>query len=170
MELFRLWGLESAVRAHELPAQARRFLWLESMQGRIMGEVNLNESAFDDSPTRSCFVTQDFIEQELLNTLLQHSNSTIKFSTQLRSFQQHKDFVECELFNKNTQTSETISCQYLVAADGSHSFIRNSLNIKMQGIENMSRNLSVLCDADLSSLLSDKFFDCVGFYQKIITR
>jgi len=156
MELMRLWGLESAVRTHELPAQALRFLWLESVQGGIIGEINLNESAFNDSPTRSCFVTQNFIEQELLNKLLQHANSTINFSTQLTSLQQHNNFVECALFNKNTQTSEIIRCQYLVAADGAHSFIRNSLNIKMHGIENMSSNLSVLCETNLAPLLSDK--------------
>ena len=119
MELFRLWGVESAILAHELPEKARRYLWMESVQGGIIGEVNLDEAELNDSPTRSCLVTQDYVEQELLNALLPHANSTIAFSTQLTSIQQHDDVVECELFNKKTQTSEMIQCQYVVAADAS---------------------------------------------------
>jgi len=157
MELMRLWGVETAIREKELPAHARRFLWLESVQGKIIGEAAIHEPVFNDSPTHGGFVTQDIVEQALLNALLEQSNSAVRFSTQLTSLRQDKDGVECVLFNKKTQASETVRCQYAVAADGAHSFIRHSLNIKMQGIENISSNLSVLCNVDTPPLLNDQF-------------
>lgn len=30
MELFRLWGVENAIRQHELPTETQRFLWLSN--------------------------------------------------------------------------------------------------------------------------------------------
>ncbi len=151
MELFRNWGIESAVRSHELSANARRLLWMECLKGKIVGEIKVEESEFTDSPSSSCLVTQDFVEKELLAAVLDQEHCQIKFSTKLNSMQQHGEFVDCILLNKNTNKHETIRCQYLIAADGAHSDIRNNLDIGMSGIENMGNFLSVYCDVELPS-------------------
>lgn len=145
MELFRNWGIESAVRSHELSASARRLLWMECLKGKIVGEVKIEESEFTDSPSSSCLVTQDFVEEELLAAVMKQEHCQIKFSTKLNSMQQHDKFVDCTLLNRKTNKQEIIRCQYLVAADGDHSDIRNNLGIGMSGIENMGNFLSVYC-------------------------
>lgn len=156
MEIFRQWDVESTIRAHELPAEGRRLLWLESVQGDIIGEVKLDESGYSDSPTQSCFVTQNYVEQELLAAVKQLTTSDVKFDTQLISLHQDADYIECELFNKTKKIKEKIHCQYLIAADGAHSFVRQKINIKMYGVENLGNYLSVYCHADLTPWLADK--------------
>ena len=149
MELFRNWGVESAVRSHELSANARRLLWMDSLKGKIIGEVKIEESEFTDSPSSSCLVTQDFVEQELLAAVMYQKHCQVKFLTKLDSFQQDNEYVDCKLLNRKTKQIEIIRCQYLIAADGAHSTIRKNLNIGMNGIENMGDFLSVYCNVEL---------------------
>ncbi|MBX9703657.1 MAG: FAD-dependent oxidoreductase, partial [Silvanigrellaceae bacterium] len=40
MEIFRLWGLETAMREHQLPREAHRFIWLETLQGAEITRVS----------------------------------------------------------------------------------------------------------------------------------
>ncbi len=156
MELFRNWEVESAVRSHELSARARRLLWLESVQGDLIGEVRIDEVGLTDSPTQSCLVAQDHVEQELLAAAIKYPQCTVKFSTELTSWKQDDNAVECELYNRKTQQTENVSCQYLIAADGAHSPIREALNINMTGIDSLGNYLSVYCNVDLSPWLADR--------------
>lgn len=156
MELFRQWKVEDAIRQHELPDYTRRFLWLERIQGDIVATVSLNEGQYKDSPTKSCFVTQDCIEQELLVAVQKSQHSKVFFSTTLQHFQQQEGGVDCELFESSTNTKRTVHCKYLIAADGAHSTIRKILGINMQGIESLGEYLSIYCKTDLTPWLADK--------------
>lgn len=45
-----------------------------------------------------------------------------------------------------------VRAQYLVAADGAHSFVRTALGIEMSGDDRRSRELTILFRADLESV------------------
>lgn len=155
MEFIRQWGLEEKIRQHELSQKSRRLLWMDEICGNILGEVNLEE-LFKYSPTTGCSVPQNFIEDALVEALASSTFSEICFSTKLIHFEQQDDQIECRLLDKKTNETFTVSCDYLIAADGAHSFIREALNIQMLGVPTLGTYLTIFAHADLSRWLADK--------------
>ena len=166
MELCRIWGAEQQIRQSELPITARRFLWMNHLKGKIQGDVLFVTEHEEISPTEPCLLSQDIFEQELLACLKTQKNAQVFFNTKLINIQQDDQFVHCELENLIDHTRTKIQCQYLIAADGANSFVRNKLGINMQGIPLLGTHVSVYCETDLSSWLSDKPFAVMAFTDK----
>ncbi len=156
MEFMQNWGLEDKVREQELPQKARRILWMDEVPGNVLGEVALKEELFKYSPTTGCTVPQNFIEDALAGALTASACSDLRFSTQLLRFEQNDSQVLCHLLDRSTNTEYSVSCDYLIAADGAHSPIRDTLNIQMLGNPSLGTYLTVYAHADLSPWLSDK--------------
>lgn len=166
MEFMRNWGLEEKIRQHELPQKSRRLLWMDEIQGRVVGEVGLDEENFKYSPTTGCLVPQNFIEDALVEALASSKFSNICFSTKLINFEQQNDQVICHLLDKKTNEEFTVECDYLIAADGAHSNIREALNIQMLGVPSLRTCLTVYAHADLSPWLGDKLAAVYSFTGK----
>lgn len=156
MEFMRNWGLEEKIRKHELPPISRRLLWMDEIQGQVLGEVGLKEENFKYSPTTGCLVPQNFVEDVLVEALASSKFSNVRFSTTLLDFEQQDDQIICRLLDRKTNKEFTVACDYLVAADGAHSNIREALNIQMQGVPTLGTFLTIYAHADLSSWLGDK--------------
>lgn len=156
MEWMRLWGLEESIRAFELDSGSRRFLWMDKIQGKILGDVKLNESPFKYSPTVGCSVPQNHIEDAMCSSLMKSTACDLRFSVTLVDFEQKTDHVLCHLLDNETKTVERVEYQYLIAADGAHSPIRDKLNIKMEGVPSLGRYLTIYAHVDLSSWLKEK--------------
>jgi len=156
MEFMRNWGFEEKIRKHELSKKSRRILWMDEITGSVLGQVGLKEEHFKHSPTTGCSVPQNFIEDVLVEALTASEFSDIRFSTTLLDFQQQGDHIVCRLLDNKTREEYSIVCDYMVAADGAHSQIREELNIQMHGVPTMGTYLTVYSHADLSPWLGDK--------------
>ncbi len=166
MELCRIWGAEQQIRQSELPATARRFLWMNHVKGTIQGDVSFIAQQKEISPTLPCLLSQDILEQKLLTCLKTQKHSQVYFNSRVIDLEQDDQFVYCELESLIDNTRTKIQCQYLIAADGANSFVRKHLGISMHGIPRLGTHVSVYCETDLSPWLSDKPFAVMAFTDK----
>lgn len=166
MELMRLWGLESALRLHELPVEAKRFVWTPSLQSKEFISVEKKDDQTSHAATYSGLVSQDWVESELYNSVKQSDYCKINFNTELLSFEQKGDGVIVTARDRESDAEITIKCRYLIAADGAHSPIRDSLGIKMLGQDNLGDFCNIYCEADLSKYMHDKKCAVLAFTDK----
>jgi putative polyketide hydroxylase len=131
----------------------------ESVTGRRLrtlvapGEADV--SAF--SPARPCIAGQDRVEP----ILLRHAcalGTDIRLSTELVRFTQDSDGVRAVVRDRSTGEETDIAADYMIAADGTHSRIRQMLGIGTHGQGALSHNMSILFEADLETALRDRGF------------
>jgi putative polyketide hydroxylase len=156
MEIFRLWGIEKALRVHQLPREAHRFIWLESLQGAEITRINANPSSQSLSPTSTTLISQDCVEQELLEATKQYPQIHRLFHTRMTHFEQNDAGVVVTLEDRITGAVSQVTSEYLVAADGASSPIRNMLSIEMQGRDNLGEFCNIYCEMDLSRYLGNR--------------
>ncbi len=65
---------------------------------------------------------------------------------------EHEDSITATLENSKAGTREDITCQYVIAADGANSPMRQRLGIGMQGPEALQHNLMIHFEADLRDI------------------
>ncbi len=69
------------------------------------------------------------------------------------SFQQHADHVHAVIRDRDSEETDHVHAQYMVAADGAHSRVRDTLGIRMQGRGVFSRSVTIYFRADVTGLL-----------------
>lgn len=160
MELFRLLGLEEAIRVAQSPTAANRgIVRVESLAGREL--ANLDEGGLGDlsafTPTTGCFISQD--QLELL--LVEHARKLggdIRFNTEMISFEQDATGVSVVVRERSSGHTRRVRAHYLIAADGSHSSIRDGLGIQTQRSGMVSHSLDMVFEADLHEALRRRHF------------
>ncbi|MBV8822976.1 MAG: FAD-dependent monooxygenase [Ktedonobacteraceae bacterium] len=155
MELFRVLGLEEAIRAAQWPIAANEgMVRVESLAGReIMrldedGQADL--SAF--SPTVACVIGQQQLEPILLDAA-KKIGSDVRFNNQMISFEQGEAGVSAVIRECVTGREWHVRAHYLIAADGAHSSIRDALGLNTQGPGTISYSTNVSFEADLREAL-----------------
>jgi 3-(3-hydroxy-phenyl)propionate hydroxylase len=81
-------------------------------------------------PRRNAF-RQPVLEKMLQDNLARHASVAARFETELVEFAQGASAVNVRL--RSASGLDDLSCDYLVACDGSRSFVRQSLGIDMHG-------------------------------------
>lgn len=164
MELFRQWGNAKELLNHELPKESRRFIWIRTLQGEEITRVVMEEACLNQlSPTHASFVAQDKIEESLFNSISCYPNMTeVQFLKEFISFDESESGITARITNKATDQEEYISAQYLIAADGAHSKIRQQLEINLHGPDNLGEFCSVYCEMDLSAWTRHR--PCYGYF------
>lgn len=163
MELFRLWGCEQALCQYELPKEARRFIWGESLSGSEIARIEVEDEMFcQESAAQAAIVSQDHVEASLYQALERFKGTTVAFSTECQSFHQERDHVKVRYIHKEKGTVEEIEADYLIGADGVHSLVRQQLGIALEGPGELGSFCSVLCEMDLSPWLKHR--PCIGFF------
>lgn len=155
MELFRVIGVEEIIRAAQSPtAENSGIVRVPSLAVNEM--VFLNEGSSTDlstiTPTTGCVIGQDQLEP----ILVEHAKklgSEIRFNTEMISFEQDEMGVSAVIQERATRRERRVRAQYLIAADGSHSSIRNALGIQLQGPGTISYLTDVVFEADLREVL-----------------
>ncbi|MBV9690000.1 MAG: FAD-dependent monooxygenase [Ktedonobacteraceae bacterium] len=155
MELFRVLGLEEAIRAAQLPiAQNQGMVRVESLAGREI--ARLDEDGQADlsalSPTAACIIGQQQLEPILLDAA-KRMGSDIRFNSELVSFEQDETGVSAVIRERVTGREWRVRAHYLIAADGAHSSIRDALGIQTQGPGTISYSTNVSFEADLREAL-----------------
>jgi putative polyketide hydroxylase len=159
MELLRSWGLESEVRAGEMPVE-----WLgwgsltlaTAAAGRPfpLGMPSRAQAAVV-SPTTPACVPQDHLEPVLLDHLRTYGKAEVIFGTEVTGVNSRDDGVSATLRDVATGRRRTVRPRYLVAADGAHSTVRTGLGIGMHGPDHLYEALSTLFRAPLWDLLGE---------------
>lgn len=155
MELFRIIGLEEAIRAAQSPMAANRgIMRVESLAGSEL--ARLDEGGQEDfsvfSPTTGCIIGQEALEPILAEHAMK-LGSEICFDTEMVSFEQDATRVSALVRERSTCRTWHVQTDYLIAADGSHSSIRDALGIQTQGPGTIAHSLDVAFEADLREAL-----------------
>ena len=64
--------------------------------------------------------------------------------------------VTVEILNKNTNQKETLSSQYLIAADGANSSLRKLFNVEMEGMNNLGVFCNIYCEMNLDKYVEHR--------------
>lgn len=165
MELMRAAGVEDELRATpsaRLLADNSGVIAATSLAGPELGV--LDEKYVMDvgadigslSPTGWCLCHQGELE-DVLRARAERLGVALRFSTELVSFDQNGAGLTARLRDRTTGADRTIGARYLVAADGAHSGIRDTLGIAFDG-ETLGHYLNIHFDADLTEPLGGRRF------------
>ena len=157
VELYRQVGLEAAIRAHSY-ASGDGFDWVAVRAETVAGNwVRVEEppedhGAADASPSGFAPIDQDKLEV-LIRTRAQEFGADIRFSTELTSFEQDDSGVTAHLMDRSSGARSRVKAQYLVAADGYASPIRQRLGVGTDGPGPFFHTLTAMIEADLRPAL-----------------
>lgn len=155
LELFHAVGLD----VPEAPANFRlRRARVESLAGTWFEESAWNPAAEAQLPDRPRYsphtgaaIAQDALEP-MLRRKAREFGADLRLETEFLEFREEDGWVVAKLRGKNQKESE-VRAQYMIAADGHRSLIRESLGIGRQGRGHIRTLRSVLFRAPLESYL-----------------
>lgn len=157
MELFRQWGIEPALRAKGLPQDALRFIYCDTLTGRELARTeDLEADAFAASPTASCRVSQDVVQQALRDKARTEPTIEMRDATRVTHVAQTADGVTVA-----TEDGGRFECSYLIAADGAGSGIRERLGYPETDRSAASWWQSVYWRGDIQRWTADR--PCIHF-------
>jgi putative polyketide hydroxylase len=156
MEICRQVGLEQIVRqkSEEQFVQDGGVLAVETLVGGPIAHyiADLNEGVRDVSPTVRVFLSQDALEPQLRKRA-EESGAELRFATEMVSFEQDAGGVSAVIRDRESGKTQTVRAQYMVAADGAHSRVRESLGIRMVGHGTFSKSITIYFRAQLAPLV-----------------
>ncbi len=164
LEMFRSLGIEQAVRE----GSARDFVpegaivALESVSGRKLADImpSLNEGVEALSPCRRLYLNQPNLEP-ILRARARRAGATIIQGASVERVRQDADGVSLLVKDIDTGRERELRGRYLIAADGGHSRIRESLGIRYEGRGAFSNSVTIYFTADLSPWLGDKAWSII---------
>jgi 2-polyprenyl-6-methoxyphenol hydroxylase-like FAD-dependent oxidoreductase len=147
------WGL------HQGESLAEILKEIDPAQLKVNHPINFPglEKLAAMSPVAGARCTQDLSEPVLLQAA-QERGADIRFNTKLISFTQSKDGVTANLQHTITGQEETITCQYMIAADGAGSPVRKALQAATSGHGSYGHLLNIYFEADLGALVKGREF------------
>ncbi|MET7620780.1 FAD-dependent monooxygenase [Streptomyces sp. NPDC005408] len=163
MELFRVAGVEQQIReAAAVLADNHGILQAGSLTGDdqewLFKEIDPGGKLARFSPSTWCLCSQNDIEPQLM-ARSREQGADLRFSTELLSFDQDESGVTAIVKNRETGEHTTIRADYLVAADGPRSPVREALHIGQSGNGDLFHNVSITFRSrDLIDVLGDRRF------------
>ena len=158
VELYRQVGLEPAIRAAGF-ASGDQFEWvavraetLASEEYTPAEEQGDGEGFGNASPSPFAPIDQDKLEI-LLRDRAKELGADVRFSTELMSFEQDDEGVTAVLKDQRSGAERTVRADYLIAADGYASPVRQRLGIGTDGPGPFFHTITVMIEADLSPAL-----------------
>ncbi len=142
VEIFRVLGIEAAIREWDFPKEARRALWLDSFCGEELAQIVFDHDlAHRYSPCEPAALSQARLEDVLRNSLSK-DQVCIQYGTELIDVIEEKDCVVATL-RKETGEQFQVRAKYMVAADGAKSSIRKLLKIPVIGKDDLGKYVSI---------------------------
>lgn len=159
MEVFRTAGVEQRIRAAaSVLADNHGILQAGSLTGDdqewLFKEIDPGGGLARFSPSGWCLCSQNDLEPVLL-AQAREQGGDLRFSTELLSFDPNGSAVDAVLKNRETGEHLTVRADYLVAADGPRSPVREQLRIGQSGPGDLFHNVSI-------TFRSRKLADVVG--------
>ncbi|WP_329065188.1 FAD-dependent monooxygenase [Amycolatopsis sp. NBC_01480] len=125
----------------------------EAMRASFAKHATMGER----SPAPSVLCPQNVLEP-VLRDAAEARGVSVRFATELVSFTQDDTGVTAELRPADREPYR-LEAEYLIAADGSRSPIREALGIPRSGYGHLADNLDIAFRADLTELVRDKRFN-----------
>ncbi|MFF4244551.1 FAD-dependent oxidoreductase [Streptomyces sp. NPDC001822] len=163
MEVFRSAGAEQLIRdAASVLAENHGILQAGSLTGDdqewLFKEIDPGGGLARFSPSGWCLCSQNDLEPVLVDHA-RAQGSELRFSTELISFEQDADGVTAVVKDRETGVRSTVRADYLVAADGPRSPIREQLGIGQTGPGDLFHNVSITFRSRrLASVVGDRRF------------
>ncbi|WP_349897633.1 FAD-dependent monooxygenase [Parafrigoribacterium soli] len=158
MEIFRHAGIQDEVEKTAALdfEQNGAIVAVESLCGKELQYFykSWNEGVEDLSATPRLFITQVSLEPVLRKAAAERG-AEHRFGTELTHFTQDDNGVTATITSRETGEAKTVRSQYLVAADGAHSSIRDQLGIAMQG-HGSSECITIYFRADMKDMIGDR--------------
>jgi putative polyketide hydroxylase len=156
MEIFRSVGIEEAIHQVEAPfSMSGNLLLVESLVGQEFDVLQQDVEVFfkgDSSPALGSQVAQDLLEP-ILRAQAERLGGDLRFGTELVAFEQDAEGITATMREREGGSTHTVRARYLVAADGTHSGIRQQLGIGRHGKGSLFHCVSMIFAADLMELL-----------------
>lgn len=163
MEIFRRAGVEPQIRAAaSVLAENHGILQAGSLTGDdqewLFKEIDPGGALARFSPSGWCLCSQNDLEPVLLDRARQQGGD-LRFSTELLSFDPDAAGVGAVLKNRETGEHTTVRADYLIAADGPRSPVREQLRIGRSGAGDLFHNVSITFRSrQLAQVLGDRRF------------
>src|SRR6266550_2394232 len=155
MEMFRSVGIEENIHQFEAPFYiSGNLLMVESLVGQEFDVLQEDVDAFfigDSSPALGSQIAQDQLEP-VLRGRAEQLGGDLRFGTELVAFEQDEDGITATIRERASGNTRTVRAQFLVAADGGHSAIRQQLGISTHGAGSLFHCISMIFEADLMKL------------------
>jgi len=152
MEMFRSVGVEEAIRQVEPPVpQDSNVPLVESLVGQEFDVLQEDISGLFSGPVPGSGIAQDVLEP-VLRARAEQLGGDLRFGTELVAFEQDEEGVTATMRERASGNTRMIRAQFLVAADGSHSNIRQQLGIGTHGAESLFHCISMIFEADIMEL------------------
>jgi putative polyketide hydroxylase len=147
MELFRVAGVESSIReAATVLADNHGILQAGTLTGGpeewLFREIDPGGALARFSPSGWCLCSQNDLEPVLVRAS-RELGGELRFGTEMRSFEQDDEGVTALIEDRSTGEVRTVRADYLVAADGPRSPVRERLGIGHTGQGDLFHNVSV---------------------------
>jgi putative polyketide hydroxylase len=156
MEIFRTVGIEQIVRTRsdEQFVQDGAIMAVDTLAGKELGTfiANLNEGIRDVSPCERVFISQSLLEP-MLKQRAEELGAELRFATDMVSFTQDSGGVTATVRPRDGGETETVRASYMIAADGAHSRVRETLGIPLRGHGTFSKSATIYFKADVAPLL-----------------
>ncbi|WP_055534568.1 FAD-dependent oxidoreductase [Streptomyces graminilatus] len=163
MELFRVAGVERRIEeAASVLADNHGILQTPALVGDVgewlFKEIDPGGGLARFSPSGWCLCSQNDLEPVLLANA-RSLGGDLRFSTELMSFEQDSDGVTARLKSRETGEHTVVRADYLVAADGPRSPVREQLGIGQSGPGDLFHNVSVtFTSRGLAEVVGDRRF------------
>jgi 2-polyprenyl-6-methoxyphenol hydroxylase-like FAD-dependent oxidoreductase len=159
LELFRLAGIEAEVQAQseEEFSPEGAIVVMQSLAGTRSTDIigNLNDGVQALSPCRRLFITQPGLEP-ILRRRAVLGGAQILSGHEVINIQQDSSGVSVFARDVATGAERTLQAQYLIAADGAHSRVRELLGIPFGGRGAFSNSMTIYFEADLAPYMRGK--------------
>jgi putative polyketide hydroxylase len=151
-EILRQNGLLERVLGGSLIIEGRWLgIWARSLRGEEFGRVPFTAQHSEFTPCQAIHCPQTWTEKVLLEALRQEPVATVGFNSEVTSIEQHRDGVRLKF-----GTGKVTDAQWVVAADGAGSAIRNNIAIETEGPGEMGHFVNVMFRASYGRHLRDR--------------
>ncbi|MFI9121296.1 FAD-dependent oxidoreductase [Streptomyces bikiniensis] len=163
MELFRGAGVRRRVQdAASVLARNNGILQAPSLVGDagewLFREIDPGGGLARFSPAAWCLCSQNDLEPVLRETAA-GLGGDLRYATELMSFEQDAEGVTARVKSRETGEHTTVRAEYLVAADGPRSPVRERLGIGQNGPGDLFHNVSVtFTSRGLAEVVGDRHF------------
>ena len=163
MEMFRVAGVENGIKeAAATLAVNHGILQAPTLVGDagewLFRDIDPGGGLARFSPSAWCLCSQNDLEPVLLDHAREHGGD-LRFSTELMSFDSDSTGVTAVVKSRETGEHTTIRADYLVAADGPRSPVREQLGITQSGPGDLFHNVSLTFRSRrLAEVVGDRHF------------
>lgn len=163
MELYRTAGVERLIReAASVLAENHGILQAETLTGGdqewLFKKIDPGGALARLSPSGWCLCSQNDLEPVLLRCA-RDLGGELRFGTELVSFEQDGDGVTALVRDRESGEHRTVRADYLLAADGPRSPVREALGIGRSGPGDLFHNVSITFRAKkLADAVGDRRF------------